>query len=130
MSKKTKIVPTLAVPLGIVVIDELGLCGLLTPLLFTEHSDGFTKEEALLATKALSDASKLEILLALKERSLYNLEIAKCLNLTPATVSHHMGMLLTAGLVELDKKDGKAYYCFSADGMRRFVGWLEESLLG
>ena len=129
MGEKTQIVPTLAVPLGIVVIDELGLCGLLTPQLFTEDSTGYTKNEALLATKALGDASKLEILLALKEGSLYNLEIAKRTGLTPATTSHHMGLLLAAGLVELDKKDGKAYYSFSADGIKRYIDWLEKSLL-
>ena len=129
MNSEIQIVPSLAVPLGIVVIDELGICGLLTPQLFTENNTGYTKREVLIATKALSDASKLEILLALREGSLYNLEIAKRTGLTPATTSHHMGMLLAAGLVELDKKDGKAYYSFSAAGLERYIAWLSDSLL-
>ena len=43
------------------------------------------------------------------------LEIAEELRLTPATASHHMGLLLSNQFVAVEKKDGKVYY--------RLGGW-------
>lgn len=54
--------------------------------------------------KLLGDKSKFEILCLLKSHGRYNLEIAEELHLTPATASHHMGMLLTNQIVTVEKK--------------------------
>lgn len=58
------------------------------------------------ALKALSDGSKFDILLSLMTSPKYNLELAEALNLTAATVSHHMNVLLTYPLVSVEKKRG------------------------
>lgn len=128
-SSQAKIVPSMAAALGLMVLDDFCVYGLLVNRLFVGEDEGFSKEEALLAAKALGDASKLEIMFALKNSKLYNLEIARILDLTPATTSHHMNMLLSAGLVEVSKEDGKAYYSLSAKGLKRYRDWLDESLL-
>ncbi len=123
-SPSAKIIPTLAMPCAIAVADDICLCGLLIPKIFTADSNELTKSEAIFAAKALADSSKLEILLALKDKSLYNLEIAQLLNITPATTSHHMGMLLGARFVDATKKDGKMYYSLAPDGLKRFADWI------
>jgi len=123
------IIPSMAVALGLIVIDEFCIYGLMTNRLFAGDSEDLTRAEAILVAKSLSDASKLDILLALKNNSLYNLEIARALGLTPATTSHHMSMLLAASLVEVSKRDGKVYYSLSTDGIKRYRDWLDTSLL-
>jgi len=129
LNPKTVIIPSMAVALGLIVIDEFCIYGLMSNRLFAGHDEGLTRAEAVLAAKSLSDASKLDILLALKSSSLYNLEIAQMLGLTPATTSHHMSMLLAASLVEVSKRDGKVYYSLSTDGIKRYRDWLDTSLL-
>lgn len=117
----TTIVPTLALPLAVFMGEKTCFYGLLIDSLADGEARGYTKTEILLGAKALSDTSKLAILMALKDASLYNLEIAERVSLTPATTSHHMGILLTAGFVEIEKRDGKAYYRISQDGIKRFL---------
>ncbi len=124
-----QIIPSMAAALGLMVFEEFTIYGLLTNRLFAGQDEGLTNAEAILVAKALSDPSKVEILRALKKNELYNLEIARMMELTPATTSHHMNMLLSAGLVEVSKKDGKAYYRLSADGLKRYRDWLDDGLL-
>ena len=51
------------------------------------------------------------------------------LDLTPATTSHHMSALLSAGFVEGSLKDGKTYYRLCPEGIQRYRAWLESSFL-
>lgn len=60
--------------------------------------------------KILSDESKLEILSLLKERRYYGGELAKKLDLTTATISHHMTILVSNGLVTVNKEMNRVYY--------------------
>lgn len=75
--------------------------------------------------KVLGDKSKFDILYALKERGKYNLEIAKELGLTPATVSHHMGILLSHYFVMVEKREGRVYYRLNQESIRELTGLLE-----
>jgi len=50
--------------------------------------------------KILSDPTRLRILIMLFEQEMTISGLAKALALTPATVHHHVGMLLRAGLIE------------------------------
>lgn len=129
INPNTRIVPSLISGLGVIVFDEFCVFGLLVTRIFADPSEGFTKTEAILAAKALNDANRLEILMALKDKELYNLEIARMLDLTPATTSHHMAALLSAGFVEGSLKDGKTYYRLCPDGIARYRDWLEKSFL-
>jgi len=126
---KAEIIPSMAAALGLIVLNDVCIYGLLINKVFPGNDQILTKAEAILAAKAISDASKLEILIALKNESKYNLEIAHMLGLTPATTSHHMGMLLAAGLVEVSKRDGKVYYSLSTNGIKRYRDWLDDNLL-
>lgn len=62
--------------------------------------------------KALSDPARLKILHFLAEKPCYLQELAKALDLTPATVSHHLGILISADLIVMQVKADKrkVYY--------------------
>jgi DNA-binding transcriptional ArsR family regulator len=79
--------------------------------------------------KALSDSSKLEIISSLKISPKYNLEIAQQLGLTPATMSHHMSVLLSCGFVGVEKMDGKVYYHLVEENMISMLEELKQALL-
>lgn len=80
--------------------------------------------------KVLSDRSKMEIIALLKKKPMYGLEIAQALQLTSATVSHHMNALVSRELVTVRKKDGKMYYYNNREVLEEVVRELEKSLLG
>ncbi|MDR2737181.1 MAG: winged helix-turn-helix domain-containing protein [Gracilibacteraceae bacterium] len=122
------IVPTFAVPMVVMALENVVFYGLLTDKA-AGNSAEFTREELVVGAKALSEKSKLEILMVLKETSLYNLEIAEKVGLTPATVSHHMNTLLLTGFVEVEKKGGKAYFRLAPKGIQRFLEGANQVLL-
>ena len=51
--------------------------------------------------KAIGDETRLRILRLLTEQKMYNQELAEALNLTSATVSHHMNVLLQSRLISI-----------------------------
>lgn len=71
--------------------------------------------------KLLGDKSKFEILCLLKSHGRYNLEIAEELQLTPATASHHMSLLLSNHMVTVEKKDGRVYYQLNQETLREIM---------
>ena len=79
--------------------------------------------------KALGDASKFQILTRLREGAKYNLELAQELELSAATMSHHMSALLTCGLVRMEKREGRVYYNLEQQAMRRLLSALEQRFL-
>jgi len=73
-------------------------------------------EAALLRAKALSDEKRLTAALLLKKHGeMCACEIQASLNLTHATVSHHMGCLGLAGLVVSEKRGKWTYYRLAPD---------------
>lgn len=79
--------------------------------------------------KLLGDKSKFEILCLLKSHGRYNLEIAKELQLTPATASHHMSLLLSNHMVTVEKKDGRVYYQLNQETLREIMKCFREIFL-
>ncbi len=79
--------------------------------------------------KLLGDKSKFEILCLLKSHGRYNLEIAEELQLTPATASHHMSMLLSNHMVTVEKKDGRVYYQLNQETLREIMKCFGEIFL-
>lgn len=79
--------------------------------------------------KILGDKSKFEILCLLKSHGRYNLEIAEELQLTPATASHHMSMLLSNHMVTVEKKDGRVYYQLNQETLREIMKCFGEIFL-
>ena len=80
--------------------------------------------------KVLADESKLEILALLKEKRRYGRELAKELNLTTATISHHMDILTSCGLVTLNKEMNRIYYEIDENAIRKVLEQTGELLLG
>lgn len=85
----------------------------------SEMQEEYQAEWLLKSLKALSDKSKYDILLFVKEKPSYGSEIAKHFSLTTATVSHHMNKLLGLGLISVEQRDGKVYYQTDKDAMRK-----------
>lgn len=103
--------PVMAQPFSQMLADKTCYCGLLWDAMREEACGQINERERLVARlKAMADNSKLDILLLLKERPYYNLELATHLKLSPATVSHHMDSLLTGGLVTVERRDKRIYY--------------------
>ncbi len=78
--------------------------------------------------KTLSDPTKHSILRLLKGGKLYAAQIAQQLNLTSATISHHMSALVAQHLVSLSKDGNRIYYERNEDvlreGLRQLEHWL------
>jgi DNA-binding transcriptional ArsR family regulator len=80
--------------------------------------------------KALADETRLKILRLVTHDQLYATEIAERLELSKATVSHHMVLLRAAGLVEvLGERKNERYYALHrpaldepASQLRRYLG--------
>ena len=65
-------------------------------------------ESMVSALKALSDPTRIKIIRLLKEKDMYMKEIADNVNLTPATVSHHMDILMQSEIVSITVGDESA----------------------
>lgn len=128
--KDAKTYPSLVFPVTQLLHEKNCYFGLLSEKL-TQNEKGYnqSKESILTKLKALSDSSKLEIILALKEKPMYNLEIAKQLGLSAATMSHHMNVLLYCDFVTVEKKDGKVYYSILEDKIQSFIRELKSLIL-
>lgn len=71
--------------------------------------------------EALSDKTRREILTMLKERNLSAGEIADKFRLTKATVSHHLSVLKSAGLVETEKHAQTVIYSLNMTVFQSFL---------
>jgi DNA-binding transcriptional ArsR family regulator len=83
-------------------------------------------------TKALSDESRVRVLLLLGGGELCLCQIIEFLGLAPSTVSKHMAILLQAGLVDCRKEGRWHYYRLpERDAMpcaREALAWVESAL--
>ena len=71
---------------------------------------------AIARAKAMSDERRLLALALLKRRTMCACEIQAALGLTHATVSHHMALLVDAGLVAVERRGKWAYYTLTTEG--------------
>lgn len=80
--------------------------------------------------KALSDARRIKIIKLLSKRPHYGYEIASILELTPATVNHHMNFLFDADIISINKVDNKVYFELSHDKIKELLRETEKMLIG
>ncbi|MGF7142923.1 DNA-binding transcriptional ArsR family regulator [Anaerotaenia torta] len=85
---------------------------------------------ALEILKLLSDKSKFEILSYIRDKRAYGSELAKHLNLTAATISHHMNSLITKGLVIMEKKEMRIYYRGNKQAIENILSYCRSVLIG
>jgi len=69
----------------------------------------------------MSDKTRREILVMLKERNLSAGEIAEKFSLTKATVSHHLSVLRQAGLVDTEKRAQTVIYSLNLTVFQSFL---------
>lgn len=79
--------------------------------------------------KSMSDKSRLEILRALKNGECNGQDISEKLGLAPATISHHMNVLLVEGFVSSSKRGTSIYYELKRDSIQKCLRELEHYLL-
>lgn len=120
-----ELTPTMITSSSIIIIVNSCFCGLTAETALSELDFSNNDKEYLqLCLKAFSDSSKLEILSTLKVSPKYATELAVQLGLTPATVSHHMNVLLTAKLVYIEKSGGKFYYHLDKNSINEVLDQL------
>jgi len=109
--------------------DYLYVGALFEPL--REITDVTTADERLCkALRILGDSRKFEILKLLADGPKYGQQIASLLDITTATVSHHMSLLLEAGFVEIRRESNRIYYTIGRKKLRDFIDELNDTLLG
>lgn len=96
------------------------------------QSTKLTLRNLLQITKALSDEQRVRALMLLEDGELCVCQLIELLGLAPSTVSKHLSILRTAGLVDC-RKDGRWAYYRLADGKeaesgKPAVAWLRQSL--
>lgn len=79
--------------------------------------------------KAIGDKSRLEILRTLKGGKFNGLEISERLKLTPATISHHLTVLTSEGLITASRAGNSVHYNINQNAIQRFLRELEYCLL-
>lgn len=87
--------------------------------------NGKNNEEILLnLLKTISDSSRFKMLKALKNEELFGIELADKLNLSNATISHHISLLTFSDLISFNKRDGKMYYKLNKETLRNMINTL------
>src|SRR5205085_6555107 len=85
-----------------------------------ESKTAFSSEEMKSLVKigrALADPTRIRILGLLAERPMYGQELAKTLDVTAPTISHHLSPLVMAGLVQVRRENNYHYYELSSEGL-------------
>lgn len=80
--------------------------------------------------KTLSDPKRLEIMRLLAHDRWYSKQLASRLSLTAATVSYHIDRLFQAGLIKIDKPEGRRfYYTLNERGIEELIQCLISEFL-
>lgn len=111
------------------VVDVLYVGVLFEPL--REITDVSTVDDRICrALRTMGDDRKFEILKLLAEGPKYGMELASLLELSTATVSHHMALLLEAGFVSIRRESNRVYYELNRKKVRDFLDELRVALIG
>lgn len=88
-----------------------------------------SREALLQNLKLLSDRSKFEILKLLRNKSMYGQEICEQLNLSKATISHHMAALSSANFITIREEKNRIYYNINETFINDLLQHLSKELL-
>ncbi len=105
---------------GITAAIDMGLEVL--PLIAELRGKQENDRELLAGLKAISDPTRLKILRILAREPRYLQELSRELSLTPATVSHHLNVLIDEKLVTLQLTTGKKRVYYRAEPEK--LAWL------
>lgn len=89
----------------------------------------FGSESMVNELKALSDESRLEIVILIAKRGeLCGCEIEKHFSISQSTVSHHMKILTNSNIIS-ERKEGRShYYSLNKDVLQELVLYLKQLL--
>ena len=88
--------------------------------------NGMNKIDVSLICKALSDSNRLEIVQMLSEGEKCGCKLLERFEITQPTLSHHMKILVEAGMVN-DRKEGKwHYYSLNTQTFSSFKKYIEK----
>ena len=83
-------------------------------------------------TKALADAHRVRVLLALHNQELCVCQIGELFSLAPSTISKHLSVLYHAGLIESRKSERWVFYRLPGQdapvAVRQAIDWVQKSL--
>jgi ArsR family transcriptional regulator len=83
-------------------------------------------------TRALADATRIRVLLALRRRELCACQLTELFGLAQSTMSKHFNLLKHGGLVDCRKHGRWVYYALpgaeASPAVREALGWVERSL--
>ena len=82
------------------------------------------------AWKALSDGTRREILRLLQQRDRSAGEIAGHFNMSKPSISHHLGVLKAAGLIQVERNGQELIYSLNTTVMQELLGSLMDLLGG
>lgn len=95
------------------------LIGFRFPEIFAADEEGILG--SLEIFKALADETRLNIISLLGEKTMYGNEIAEKLNLTNATISHHVSKLLMNNIIQAHKEDNKLYFQLNKKNFKKTI---------
>ncbi len=95
------------------------------------HKESISEEYAKKVLRLMGDKNKLEIMLTVLEHPCYGQELARKLNLTPATMSYHLSALTDERVLCVKKKNQKIYYYLERESivqvLRYWIKRLEKT---
>ncbi len=93
--------------------------------------NALSEDQVHLIAKALADRRRYEILKQLGEceKALACGTVRDCMDISPATLSHHMKELETAGLVEVVREGKFVSYVLRREVLKAFLDGLKTDLL-
>ena len=94
-----------------------------------EKKEMLNPDKAISILKLLADKSKFEILSITGDEEAYGAQLAEKLELTTATISHHLTALLKQDLLTVDKMGSRIYYRTNRETIKALIRYLEETLL-
>ncbi|WP_410768532.1 ArsR/SmtB family transcription factor [Fontibacillus sp. BL9] len=102
--------------------------GIYSDLLFNES---FAAERQAQFFKVLSDVKRIGIIRLLSERPWFGQELAEALDISPPTVSYHIGFLQQIGVVSFTRTDNRFYYSLDRSKLLKpledFIRSLQQS---
>lgn len=101
--------------IGIIIIELMEISG------HFEMKD----ENVIEKCKALGDMTRFSIINLLAEKTMYVKELADALELSSATLSHHLGILMQNGFLELRVDDRRAYYSLKKESFEELGKYLQ-----
>jgi ArsR family transcriptional regulator len=96
----------------------------------TTIQPGLTEDQLQLIAKALADPNRYALLKKIGEKSCATpcSAMRDCLDISPATLSHHMKELETAGLVRSEKNGKFVNYATRPEVLRAYLNRLKSDL--